>query len=185
MEYSSDKYYKELNGKKVICVDFDNTVCLDEWPYIGPVIKDAIKVLKELQKNGHRLILFTQRTAYYPICCKELQEMIDNNKLPIRYRDLASGYSIKTIDILSDAMKVFEYKHIELEDVNMNIRWEGSTHDDSRKVFADYYIDDHNVGMKYKIVENKFGEKCKVCDWRFIDEWFVSEGLYNERVFKA
>jgi len=39
--------------------------------------------------------------------------------------------------------------------------------------------------MKYKIVENKFGEKCKVCDWRFIDEWFVSEGLYNERIFKA
>lgn len=184
MEYGADKYYKELNGKKVICVDFDNTVCLDEWPYIGPVIKDAIKVLKELQKNGHRLILYTQRTAYYPICCKELQEMVDNNKLSIRYRDLASGYSIKTVDILSDAMKVFEDKNIELEDVNMNIRWEGATHDDARKVFADYFIDDHNVGMKYKIVENKFGEKCKVCDWRFIDEWFVSEGLYNEKVFK-
>ena len=93
----------------------------------------------------------------------------------------------KFLDYLktADAMKVFEDKNIELEDVNMNIRWEGATHDNARKVFADYFIDDHSVGMKYKIVENKFGEKCKVCDWRFIDEWFVSEGLYNERVFKC
>lgn len=182
MEYSSEKYYKELNGKKVICVDFDNTICLDEWPYIGPVIKDAIKVLKELQRNGHRLILFTQRTTFYPICCKELQEMIDNNGLPIRYRDLSRNQSIKTVDILSDAIKVFEDNHIELEDFNMNLRWEGATHDNARKVFADYFIDDHSVGMKYNIVENKFGEKCKVCDWQFIDKWFVQEGLYPKPV---
>lgn len=182
MEYSSEKYYKKLNGKKVICVDFDNTVCLDEWPYIGPVIKDAIKVLKELQRNGHRLILFTQRTTSYPICCKELQEMIDNNELPIRYRDLNRNQSIKTIDLLSDAIKVFEDNHIELEDINMNLRWEGKTHDNARKVFADYFIDDHSVGMKYNIIENKFGEKCKVCDWKFIDEWLVQEGLYPNKV---
>ena len=48
IEYGADKYYNELNGKKVICVDFDNTICLDEWPYVGPVIEDGIRVLKEL-----------------------------------------------------------------------------------------------------------------------------------------
>ena len=41
--YWADRYYNKLNGKKVICIDFDNSVCLDEWPYIGPVIEDSIK----------------------------------------------------------------------------------------------------------------------------------------------
>ena len=36
--------------------------------------------------------------------------------------------------------------------------------------------------MKYNIVTNKFGEQCKVCDWKFIDEWFVNEGLYKNKV---
>ena len=45
---AAQRYYDELNGGKVIAVDFDNTVCLDEWPEVGPIFWDAIKVLKEL-----------------------------------------------------------------------------------------------------------------------------------------
>ena len=41
----------------VFAIDFDNTVCLDEWPEIGPLFEDAVKVLNELSKNGHHLIL--------------------------------------------------------------------------------------------------------------------------------
>ena len=67
---SSNKYFRNLKNKKVICVDFDNTICLDEWPNVGPIILNAIKVLKELTKNGHKLILYTQHTNNYPICCK-------------------------------------------------------------------------------------------------------------------
>lgn len=170
MEYGADKYYKDLNGKKVICIDFDNTVCLDEWPYIGPVIPEAISVLKELQRNGHKLILFTQRSDTYPICCKELMEYSKDKRISF------------TVDILSDAIQVFRDNGIQLDDTNQNDDWEFLTGDHSRKVFADYFIDDHNVGMKYIIVENKFGEKCKQCDWKFIDEWFVQEGLYKEKV---
>lgn len=181
MEYTADKYYKELNGKKVICVDFDNTVCLDEWPYIGPVIEDAIKVLKELKRNGHRLILFTQRTYQYPLCCKELEELYNNDNLSRSTKIIKNKY-IKTVDILNSAIKIFKDNNINLSNVNTNSEWELQTGDYSRKVFADYFIDDHNVGMKYIIVENKFGEKCKVCDWKFIDEWLVQEGLYKERI---
>ena len=47
---SSNKYFRNLKNKKVICVDFDNTICLDEWPNVGPIILNAIKVLKELAK---------------------------------------------------------------------------------------------------------------------------------------
>lgn len=167
----ANKYYNELNGKKVICVDFDNTICLDEWPYIGPIFYDAIKVLKELKQHGHKVILFTQRSYKYPICCKELKDLSELHKC-----------TDNTVDILSNAIKICNENEIIFDDVNENSLWEFYTYDYSRKIFADYYIDDHNVGMKYNIIINSFGEKCKTCDWKFIDKWLVSEGLYNKCV---
>ena len=34
----------------------------------------------------------------------------------------------------------------------------------------------------YSNIRNKFGEECKVCDWNYIDDYFVSEGLYKNKV---
>lgn len=170
MEYSSEKYYKDLNGKKVICVDFDNTICLDEWPYIGPLIPGAKEVLNKLKEAGHKLILYTQRGYNYPIYCKELQEY-------------AKGTGeLTTVDLLSPAISVCK-NNIDFNDVNENFKWELLTNDNSRKIYSDYIIDDHSVGMKYNIIKNKFGEDCKVCDWKFIDKWFLSEELYKESAF--
>ena len=176
MEYSSENYYKDLNNKKVICVDFDNTICLDEWPFIGPLIPGAKEVLTKLQESGHRLILYTQRHYFYPICCKEL-EIYNNSEENSIYK-----HDDNTVDLLTPALSICEYNGIVFDDINQNQEWELETKDYSRKVFADYFIDDHSVGMKYIIVENKFGEKCKQCDWKFIDDWFVQEGLYDEKV---
>jgi len=175
----AEYYYYLLNHKKVIATDFDNTICLDEWPYVGPIIEDSIPVLKELKKNGHRLILYTQRSKNYPICCPELEEY---QKLYTHFRNYDKCYDAYRVDILTDAIKVCNENGIVFDDINRNQLWEANTQDDSRKLFADYFIDDHNVGMKYNIVTNKFGEQCKVCDWKFIDEWFVNEGLYKNKV---
>ena len=182
MIYSAETYYNDLNGKKVICVDFDNTICLDEWPYIGPLIPESIKVLKELQNNGHKLIFYTQRSKNYPICCDALEEYIRKNPDKIKY--IYKGFSpIKaTTDIYSDAVKVLVDNGINIWDENCNSKWETLTGDYSRKLFADYFIDDHSVGMKYVIMRNSFGEECKVCDWNYIDDYFVSEGLYKNKV---
>ena len=74
INFGADRYFKIIKKSKIICVDFDNTVCLDEWPFIGPIIPGAIEVLRALEKGGHKLILYTQRSSHYPICCKELYE---------------------------------------------------------------------------------------------------------------
>ena len=179
---SAQKYYDSLKGGKVIAVDFDNTVCLDEWPEVGSLFEDAIKVLKELVNNGHYLILYTQRSKKYPICCPELQQFIKDYPEREFISDL--GFSHNEADILTDACKVFVDNNIKLWDINRNWGWEQTTGDDSRKLFADYFIDDHNVGMQYKIIVNKNGESCKACDWDFIDDWFVKEGLYKNKVLK-
>jgi len=174
---SSDRYFKNHSKYKVICVDFDNTICIDEWPYVGSIIKDAVKVLKELVNNGHKLILFTQRTKNYPICCSELEEYADMNG-----KSFSSELQCETVDILTPAINICKHYDIDFISYNTNAEWEMSTHDNSRKIFSDYVIDDHNVGMKYIIVRNSMQKMCKVCDWKFIDEWCVQEGLYNKNV---
>ena len=62
-----------------ICIDFDGTCVTHEYPNIGKDI-GAIPVLKELIKNGHRLILFTMRSE------NELQDAVNwfrKNDIPL------------------------------------------------------------------------------------------------------
>lgn len=47
---------------KIIAVDFDGTLCVNEWPGIGAPNKCLIKYLKEQQHKGAKLILWTCRT---------------------------------------------------------------------------------------------------------------------------
>lgn len=46
---------------KIIAVDFDGTIVEDAYPKIGKPQLFAFQTLKELQKKGHRLILWTYR----------------------------------------------------------------------------------------------------------------------------
>ena len=45
----------------IIAVDFDGTIVEHEYPAIGKPIPFAIETLLHLQKDGHRLILWTVR----------------------------------------------------------------------------------------------------------------------------
>lgn len=53
-----------------ILVDADGTIFTHEYPRVGRDI-GAVPVLKDLVKNGHRLIIFTMRDG------KELQDVVD------------------------------------------------------------------------------------------------------------
>ncbi|MBC7417658.1 MAG: hydrolase [Pedobacter sp.] len=56
---------------KLIAVDFDGTIVEHMYPEIGPEMLFAFATLKELQKRGHRLILWTYRDGEY------LQKAVD------------------------------------------------------------------------------------------------------------
>ncbi len=97
----------------IIAVDFDGTVVEHRYPQIGRELLFAFETLKELQKQGHRLILWTYRSG------KELDE----------------------------AVEFCRKKGIEFYAVNKNYPeeiFEESTV--SRKINADIYIDDKNLG---------------------------------------
>ena len=46
----------------VIAVDFDGTLCIEEFPAIGAPLWDTINLVKQLHKEGHTIILNTCRT---------------------------------------------------------------------------------------------------------------------------
>lgn len=51
------------NKSKVIAVDFDGTIVEHDYPKIGKEMLFAFATIKQLQKKGHKLILFTYRTG--------------------------------------------------------------------------------------------------------------------------
>lgn len=98
--------------KLIIAVDFDGTIVEDAYPGIGEPRIFAFETLKRLQKDGHRLILWTYRY---------------NNRL--------------------DEAVLFCKEHgIEFYAVNKSFPEEDFNGDVSRKIMADLFIDDRNIG---------------------------------------
>jgi hydroxymethylpyrimidine pyrophosphatase-like HAD family hydrolase len=96
----------------IIAVDFDGTIVDHEYPAIGKEKLFAFQTLKELEKLGARLILWTFRSG------KELDEAV--------YYCRRNG--------------------IEFYAVNKNYPEEIFDQTMSRKINADIYIDDRNIG---------------------------------------
>lgn len=97
----------------VIAVDFDGTIVEHKYPKIGAEIPFAFSTLRELQKQGHRLILWTYRSGSY----------------------------------LQAAVDYCETNGIIFYAVNKNFPEEVYVDGEvSRKIYADIYIDDRNIG---------------------------------------
>ncbi len=110
----------------IIAVDFDGTIVEDAYPQIGNPILFAFETLKELNKDGHRLILWTYRNG----------------------------------SRLDEAVEFCSKKGVEFYAVNKNYpeeKFEGKV---SRKIHADIFIDDRNIGgllgwgEVYKLITN-------------------------------
>jgi len=101
----------DFSGIK-IAVDFDGTIVEHEFPEIGKEKLFAFLTLKELNKRGARLILWTFRTG------KELDE----------------------------AVEFCRKNGVEFYAVNKNYPEEIMNEAVSRKIDADIFIDDKNVG---------------------------------------
>jgi hypothetical protein len=95
-----------------IAVDFDGTIVEHEYPAIGKEKLFAFQTLKELEKLGARLILWTFRAG------KELD----------------------------DAVEYCRKNGVEFYAVNKNYPEEIFDETVSRKIDADIYIDDKNIG---------------------------------------
>ena len=97
---------------KIIAVNFDNTICFSNWPDLGEPNVRLIRTLKELRKNGNKLILWTCRNG------TDLQR----------------------------AVVWCEQQGLQFDAINENLPETIALYGgDSRKITADYYIDDRCI----------------------------------------
>ncbi len=96
----------------VIAVDFDGTVVEHEYPKIGKTKLYAFETLKQLEKQGHQLIMWTYRAGKH----------------------------------LDEAVEFCKNNNFEFYAVNKNYPEEVYDDTISRKIYADIYIDDRNIG---------------------------------------
>jgi hypothetical protein len=115
--------------KLTIAVDFDGTIVEHEYPKIGKPKIFAFQTLKELQKQGNLLILWTYRVGKY----------------------------------LDEAVEFCRKNGIEFYAVNKSYPEETYDQSISRKINADVFIDDRNIGgflgwSKYWEILNEFSD---------------------------
>lgn len=98
---------------RTIAVDFDGTIVEHSYPAIGEEMLFAFATLRELQRRGHRLILWSYREG----------------------------------ELLQEAVKYCESNGLKFYAVNESYPGERKTAEQySRKIEADIFIDDRNVG---------------------------------------
>ncbi|MDO6439793.1 hydrolase [Cyclobacterium sp. 1_MG-2023] len=97
---------------KTIAIDFDGTIVEHAYPKIGKTMLFAFETIKELEKKGHRLILWTYREG----------------------------------PLLKEAADFCKDNGIEFYAVNENYPGESDECQSPRKLEADIFIDDRNIG---------------------------------------
>ena len=105
----------DLTQTLTLAIDFDGTIVEDAYPKIGKPKTFAFETLKNLQKDGHRLILWTYRYG-------------------------------KTLE---EAVEFCKKNGIEFYAVNSSFPNEDYDPKKSRKINADLFIDDRNIGGFY------------------------------------
>lgn len=104
----------------IIAVDFDGTLCANEYPGIGAPNEALLYYLRQEKRFGSRIILWTCRVG----------------------------------ERLEEAVAWCKEQGLEFEAVNENLPEVIERHGgDSRKIFADFYIDDKTLlvrGVPYK-----------------------------------
>ncbi len=54
-----------MSKNKIVCVDFDGTWVMHEYPKIGEDVPNAVEVLKKLNENQVKIILWTIRSEEF------------------------------------------------------------------------------------------------------------------------
>lgn len=124
----------------IISVDFDNTIVNSEFPKIINILANVKKTMKKIKENGHKILIYTCRENEYK----------------------------------QDMIKFLVKKQIPFDSVNTHIvlHFLGETLEqglDRKKIYADYYIDDRNLGIK----KDKDGN----VDWFYVEKELIKEGI--------
>jgi len=133
-----------MKRPRILAVDFDGTVVTHMYPQIGKEADDCIRVLKRVQEAGHKIVLWT---------CRETDP--DHS-----------------FDHLKAAIEWFYESGIQLYSVNDTRERDDFRNPKGlrRKVLADCYVDDRNLGIP---------QKWGCVDWLWVEKQLEKEGWFN------
>jgi len=124
----------------IICVDFDGTIVVHEFPEIGPPVSGAFEWMKMWQEAGAKLILWTMRS------------------------DGRTGPGCENAPVLTEAVEFCRRNGVEFHAVNENPTQASWTQ--SPKVYANLYVDDAAYGCPLR-GSGKAGGR-PVVDWSVV-----------------
>lgn len=108
---------EKMMNNKIIAVDFDGTLCVNDWPDIGAPNLEIINYVKGERKKGNKIILWTCRSG----------------------------------DLLIKAIRWCSKQGLIFDHINENTpEMVDAFGSDTRKIFADEYIDDRMIN-KFKL----------------------------------
>jgi len=106
---------------KIIAIDFDGTIVEHEFPNIGPLMPFAKEAINNLHEQGHYIIIWTCRNMTEP-------DHPEWDQAPV-----------------PAVMEFLKANGVHFDSINENHPSMGFWLQ-SRKIFADVYIDDRNMG---------------------------------------
>lgn len=137
-----------MKRKFTIYLDFDGTVVEHAYPQIGSMNPGSIDVVKKLQNSGHEIILNTYRA------------------------DLKDGTLEEAITFLESSERTqLTFSSITELKIHPPI-WNWDAFESSGIIF----IDDTCEGTP--LIRNIALEYGFMVDWKTLDDWFLSKGLY-------
>jgi len=139
----------------IIAIDFDGTIVTHEFPEIGKPVPGAIEVMKNLQNQGHKLILYTMRS--------DIEDP---------HSDYGQDIFPEGGEYLTEALDYCKNNGIEFWGVNENPEQHSWTH--SPKAYAQIYIDDATLGCP--LVYPKIGKP-------YVDWLKVEKQLFEQYAF--
>jgi len=129
----------------IIAIDFDGTIVEHQFPRIGKLKLGADKYIRKLKKEGHKIIIWTCR-----------------NNTESQLGKVATIGAVK---------EFLDQKNIPYDAINENVPEMGFWLQ-SRKIYADIYIDDKNLGgfpgWESAYYDIYFYVKSEIKDWEFI-----------------
>ena len=93
---------------KIIAVDFDGTLCENEWPNIGAANFELIRYLKREQTKGSKIILWTCRSG------ERLEKAMEWCKCHDLTFDAINDNIPEAVEIFGgDSRKIFAHEYID------------------------------------------------------------------------
>lgn len=134
----------ERRADLIIAIDFDGVLCENAFPGIGKPNYDVISLVRQLIDKGHEVILWTSRAG------EELIAAVD----------WCGGYGLHFTEVNENAPSNKE-------------QYSAKYPQGTRKVYADVYIDDHN--LEYVMYSANAHENLITKLKKGVNEWQVEE----------